>query len=181
MTQEEYIKTRESMEKAEQSTRPFAIPGDDEIIVAGDANDTAVNKSNFKITFRIPKEIDGKIQYQYTDIEYTNVFITPRQDSRIVKMIVDLLPFYQKASDDGGIEKYDSMEILELLSSFPDAVYDRLYDLVASVLGVDERLKIFMTTDSVLTAFAQICEVFPEVVNEADAFFGQSSENATKK
>lgn len=181
MTQEEYLSIRDKMESAQESTRPFAIPTEDEVVVVGDANDTKVNKSNFKIDFRLPEEKDGRITYSNTTIEYKNVFITPRQDSKIVSLIVDMLPFYYKVQEDGGVEHYDSKEIVQLLSDIPDEIYDKMYAVVGSVLGIDKRLTDFMTPTSVMDAFAQICETFPEVINEADAFFDKSPESQTNQ
>ena len=50
---EEYDKIKAAIEGAEDSVVPFPVM-DDELIVVGDANETQLNKHDFKMRFKVP-------------------------------------------------------------------------------------------------------------------------------
>lgn len=160
---DDYKTIQGAMDAAEQSERPFMIPTEgDEIVVAGDVNDTALNKRTFSVVFRVPKvKEDGEIETVYRKVDYKDVFITPRQDLKIVQAVGDLLPFVKKVQEDGGIGNYTDEEIIALINSLSDEMVDRIYNLVASVLGVEDKLKEYMEFGSVLTVLGEFFQGFP--------------------
>lgn len=163
---------KEGVEAAQTDTTPFLIPGDEPIVV-GDANKTQINAHDFEITFRVPKKMeDGTIKQTIVKKEYHDVYITPRQDSLIVKMLTSLMPYFRKATDDGSVTEYTQEESLKIAQGFDDEVMDILYDTVGAVLKIDKELREYMTPQSVLASAAKVIRQFPEVVNEADTFFG---------
>lgn len=163
-----YERIDEGIEKAASSVIPFQVTKDDELAVIGDANETALNKHDFKITFKLP----GDGGYKTYDKEFKDVYLKPRHETRLVKFMTALLPYYRKVTDDGGVVRYEPNERADIQKIFSEDMYDLMYDIVATVLGIDDALKDFMTRNSVIEATVQIIELFPELVNESDTFFG---------
>lgn len=162
---EDYMKVDDALDKAQDSDTPFAVVSNGEINVVGDANKTEINKHDYVIFFRIYK--DGK--YEWVKQEFKDVYITPRNDLKVSRMVTQLLPFFRK-EEDGKTKKFNNEEILAIIER--DEILDAMYDTVASVLNIPDNLKDFMSTDSVVAAATQIMLDFPEAVNEADTFFG---------
>lgn len=171
MTREDYELIDGSLKDAEKDDTPFLITTEDELIVAGDANKTQRNIHDFEITFRIPVEEDGVVKYTTVKKEFKSVYITPRQETRILKMFTAMLPFYHRVNAEGGVEKLSEEEINLMLVESGDEMLDSMYDLVGVVLGIDQDLKDYMLPSSVLFAASNIIHAFPEMVNEAGLFF----------
>ena len=165
MTEREYKDIDEGLDKATESVVPFPVV-DEEMMVVGDANKTELNKHDFKITFKVP-DGDG---YKKHVKEYTGVYITPRQQVRINKAIVALMPYFRKP-DDGSVSEYTTEEKLKIMNEFGDEIVDIMYELVAAVLKIDPVLTDYMTLDSVMNASVKIIRMYPEMVNEGDTFF----------
>lgn len=165
MNIEDYMKVDDALDKAQDSDTPFAVVANGEVNVVGDANKTEVNKHDYVINFRIFK--DGK--YEWVKQEFKDIYITPRNDLKVSKMLTELLPYFRK-DENGEVKKYERHEVLSILEQ--DTLLDTLYDTVAAVLGIPANLKPYMATDSVISAAVQIIRDFPETVNEADTFFG---------
>lgn len=177
MTEKEYMALLKGIDEAEESTTPFPISTEDEIIVAGDANKTELNKHDFVVTFKIPTP-DG---YNVNKVEYKDVYITPRQEPRIIRLMVEIMPFYKKINEDGTTGKYTRDEVMKLVAELGESVYDKLYDLVGTVLGVEPSLRDYMSLDSVMYNAGVLLRAYPEMVNEASTFFQKSSDEHTIK
>lgn len=163
-----YERIDKGIESAEKSVIPFQVTKDDELAVVGDANETGLNKHDFKITFKLP---DGNKYKEYTK-EFNGVYLKPRHETRLVKFMTALLPYYRKVTSDGGVIRYEPVEQDQIKRGFSEDIYDLMYDLVATVLDIDQELKDYMTQQSVVEATARIIELYPELVNESDTFFG---------
>ena len=173
MKQEAFLNVRDGIDAAQNSTVPFAIVKDENIVVAGDANDTKPNPRDYEITFRTPKEQpDGTITEERSVLQRKNVFIKPRQEMKAVKLIAQLLPYFKKINTDGTVGEFTDDQILELVAEMEDSVFDTMYDLVATVLEIDSSVKDYMEPGSVIVAVNQIIRSNPSTVNEADTFFG---------
>lgn len=183
MKEENYKALLDGIDQAESSTIPFPVIGDDEIVVVGDANETDIKAYDFDIEFQIPlkDEDTGKVTYRNETKHYKDVFITPRRNSAIVRTIVDLIPYFKRVDENGNLHNYTEEETAEILKNFDDEIYDRMYALVAAVLGIDDRLKFFMTEDSVWLATANIIYQYKATINEATTFFPQSSAGKTSQ
>ncbi len=168
MELKEYNEISEAMESAENDTTPFTIVANGEVNVVGDANKTELNKHDYTITFRFFK--DGK--YQRVKQEFKDVYITPRNDVKVNRMLVQMFPYFKKV-DGEEIKKYSTTETLDILAN--DSLMDSMYDTVAAVLSIPNNLKELMEPDDVIRAARQIMKDYPEAVNEADAFFDKSS------
>ena len=172
MTLEQYQAIMTAIDHAQNSTRPFIISNQDELAVAGDANDTKINPYDYEITFRKPVfDDDGNITGETTEVkEYKNIYITPRKQTKIQKLLVMIMPYFQK--EDG--EPYTKLEMLEIFSGLDETLYDYMYDLVAYLLNIPEEEKECMTLASVIGASIRFMFGTPEAVNEANAFFDSS-------
>ena len=156
-----------AVEAAEESTTPFVVTGD-ELAVVGDANETQKNIHEFKMRFRVPSE-NG---YTVKEKVFKDVYITPRQDAKVVKAFATVLPYLRKVDAAGDVEKLGASDVVGILESLEDEFFDAAYDVVASVLRVDAALKEYMLPMDVIDAMTQIAEQIPEVINESDTFFG---------
>lgn len=177
MQQEELFKAyediKEGIDNAPNSTVPFPVVKDDKMSVIGDANETQINKHDFKIQFRLPEgvaegeKIDGGV---LKEVEYKDVFITPRQSGKVVSSLCRMLPFFRKIVDK-GVADYTQEDIVEMLAEFGDDFVDDMYDLVGKTLKIDDALIDYMLPGSAVQATVQIVTGYPEIVNEAEAFF----------
>lgn len=177
MQQDELLKAyeeiKEGIDKAPESPVPFPVIKDEKMSVIGDANETEINKHDFKITFRLPEgvaegeKVEGGV---LKEIEYKDVFITPRQSGKVVSSLCRMLPFFRKIVDK-GVEDYSVDDIVEMLAEFGDDFVDDMYDLVGKVLKIDDALLDYMLPTSAVQATSQIITGYPEIVNEAEAFF----------
>lgn len=169
MTREDYDNIEQALQDAEKSDTPFLIASDDELKVVGDANKTELNLHDFEIAFRLPPEDGGT--YRTVKKAFKNVYITPRQDTKILKAITTMMPYFKAARVNGEVERLTDDEKVSIIASLADEAYDIMYDLVAFVLGIDDELKNYMMPGSVMESVVKIIRSFPEAINEADVFF----------
>lgn len=181
MNQEELLQgyevIKEGIDKAPESPTPFPIVKDEKLSVIGDANETQINKHDFKIMFRLPdgvadgEKVEGGV---LKEIEYKDVFVTPRQSGKVISSLCRMLPFFRKIIDSADGKEaisFTADEITEMLAEFGDEFVDNMYDLVGKVLKIDDALIDYMLPQSAMAATAQIIANYPEIVNEAEAFF----------
>lgn len=173
MTKEQYDALLEAIDKAQESTRPFTVVKGDTLAVVGDANDTKLNKYTYEIKFEKPEyDEEGNLVGKTSETKtYKNIFITPRQQTRVVKIMTMILPFFRKVNEDGTIEAYTPYELGEIFATLDEDVYDLMYDLVAYTLQIPNEEKEYMSFMSVIGATLKIITEFPEVMNEAESFF----------
>lgn len=172
MTKEQYDAILAALDKAQESTRPFLVVSNENLAVAGDANDTKLNKYDYEIEFRKPVYENGTLTgYEDETKEYKNVFVTPRQQSKIVKILAHILPYFRKVSEDGSIENYTDYELAEIFANFEEEVYDLMYELCAVVFGIPKEEKEYMKMSSVIVSAIRFIGNTPELANEAESFF----------
>lgn len=171
MEKTDYMRVKEALDDAENSTIPFPVVQDGEMAVVGDANETEINRHDFTMHFRVPQDIDGKTKYVMKEVKYNNLYITPRQDIKVVRLITEMLPYFKKIMPDGTVGEYKEGEIWDILEAMDDKVFDLMYDLTAFFLGVDPSLKDYMVPGDVIESTVKILKEYKEVVNEADTFF----------
>lgn len=178
MKQEEllhaYEEIKEGIDAAPESPVPFPVVKDEKMSVIGDANETQINKHDFKIVFRLPEgvsdgeKVDGGV---LKEVEYKNVFITPRQSASVISAMCKIFPYFRKIGENGDVSGYTADEVVTLLADWDDEMIDCMYNLVGKVLRIDERLIDYMMPSSVISCVGNIVRYYPEVVNEAEAFF----------
>ena len=177
MQQEELFKAyddiKEGIDNAPNSTVPFPVVKDEKLSVIGDANETQINKHDFKIMFRLPKGISEGKEIQggvLKEVEYKDVFITPRQSGKVVASLCRMLPFFRRIVDK-GVAEYTQEDVIQMLAEFGDEFVDDMYDLVGKTLKIDDALLDYMLPTSAVEATVKIVTEYPEIVNEAEAFF----------
>lgn len=173
-----YKKMEESIDNAPESPTPFPVVKNEKLSVIGDANETQVNKHDFTIVFRLPEGVaDGeKVPGGVLkEVEYKDVFVAPRQSGKVVASLCRMLPFFRKIIDtaDGSKEgvSFTQDEVVEMLAEFGDDFVDDMYDLVGKFLKIDDALVDYMLPESAMKATLQILNEYPEIINEAEAFF----------
>lgn len=171
-TEDKIIQLKEAREKAMEDTTPFPVMKDGDLAVVGDANKTEINKHDFIVKFIVPDE-NG--EYHEHAVEYTGIYLKPRQAVTVQRLMTALQPLYSRVRTDGSIEDYTDEEIIQVASAFEGQVMDQLYRLVGFVLGVNEELIDYMAPNSVLDAYTKIMKMYPDMVKASESFFGSSS------
>ena len=170
MTKEEYDKIKAAIEGAQDSVVPFPVV-DDELVVVGDANETQINKHDFKMRFKVPIEENGKRKIVKKEVEYKDVYLTPRQEPKVATAIADIFPYFKKIKGDGTLGEFTEEEVYQLLDSFEQEIFDKMYALVGNFLRIDKSLWDFMYAPDVFETALKIFYEYKEAVNEADTFF----------
>lgn len=180
MTQEDFLKIADTIKQAETDDTPFLVVKDEEVAVVGDANKTAQKKKDYKLKFRFPLENDkfktpdsvvvGDVYI--TEITFKDVFISPRKDLEIMSSAMTILSFYRKLESDGTITDPTPETLYQIFINLSDDLVGAMYKFVAAVLNVDDSIVENMLATSVMNVCVQILRDHPEIVNEADVFFG---------
>lgn len=178
---DKYLEFKEGMDNAQTDTTPFIIP-DEELTVVGDANKTQLNCHDFSITFRIPQKMeDGSVKQIKKTKEYKDVYITPRMDTQVVRLLTKFMTYYHKPTENGEIVPFTEEEINEIRAKYDEEMLDVMYEAVGTVLKINPALRECMLRSSVEDAALKIMAQYPELINEADTFFDSSSEAQQKK
>lgn len=187
LSQNDLMEIQRKMREAEADTTPFTvIDGDGNMSVVGDANKTEPKTYDYVVRFRIPAQYKDLVsggeeivggKYIVAEVAYPNVCITPRMDIKIVNCLNDLKPFLVEILEDGESKDRDKEELGKFVVSTltNDAIMDAMYNLVKTVVGVDDALVPMMMYDSVFENVLNIIRDFPEVINEEDFFTGKRS------
>lgn len=181
VTPEDMLKLSKEIKKAQEDTTPYAVVADKQIHVVGDANKTENKQHDYTVKFRFPIDYEGMfpdedkeyIGNYFTIVsEFKNVTINPRKDLKILASVSRIIPYVKKLNEDGTIEDPNDDEIIQMCLDMPDEIEDAMYALTANVLGVPSEISDFMLATDVFSFVSDFVSDFPEVFNEADAFFG---------
>lgn len=170
MTDQNILDIRDALNSDEGENVPFAVVKDQNIAVFGDVNETAIQKRDYTIQFQFPVETSDGVQYKYHEKVYKDVFIKPIQQTKVVRLLAQLYPYF-KTVVDGEVKELSDEALINIVASMEDRVIDTMYTLVAQVLGIDEELKDYMMGGSVITAAIQLIKSNPSAKREAAAFF----------
>lgn len=183
ITFEQMKEIDKSLKEAENDDTPFLVVGDDEIAVAGDANKTERKSKTYTLNCRFPVALrdtikeDIKITKEVGNFvfgEYTvnDVYLSPREDFRVISAISKIYPYFKKLKEDGGVEDLSEKEILELAINMEKEVRDAMYEVVGAFLQLTDEFLSCILTSSIFETLLQLIYDFPEAFNEADVFFG---------
>ncbi|MHC5215194.1 hypothetical protein ACYSNR_00895 [Enterococcus sp. LJL128] len=180
----EILKIKEAMAEAEKDSTPYlAMNEEDELIVNGDANKTEIKSNDYTISFLLYEDQLADFPYQDAAVievsgRYRAVVtlkdkrITPRMNTSLVKYFMELNPFFSEFLPDGSIERASDTVLTERILLAGDQLYLPLYNIVATMLGIDDYYGEYMEQMSVFETFLEILYNHPELVNESDVFFG---------
>lgn len=184
LTLEEYREIKEKMDEAQEDDTPYATVTDDELHILGNPNNTKTKSHEYTVGFAFPrtKEWEKSVgeenilkktdNYIYMERKFEDVFITPRMQAAVVSSFVEFYAFFQKINADGSVEEPTLDEIRVILRELSGELEAAMYNAVGKVLGVKEELIDFMIIGDVVKTCLKLIGDFPEIVNEADLFFG---------
>lgn len=191
LTPEQAVTMKHLVEEAKDDPVPFATVSqqgkDTNISVIGDPNKTEIVKSDYIVEFRAPITLYDKLKikadavqvgpYYRFRLEYKDVMITPRSDIKIMKSLMEILPWFMKAKEDNETElEYRSDEEVEdLVFKSPESMTLAMYNVVSSLLGIPDELGMWMLPVSVFNATETMLRTHPEMINETALFFGNST------
>lgn len=193
MTEQDLIRIQEEMRKAESSTVPFAIvDGNGSVSVVGDVNKTELKVYSYTVKFRVPARYASMLhggnsvfngKYVISEIEYPDVYISPRKDIILLNCLNDLKGFLIEVLPDGETKDRDSKELVPIIMNniTNKVILNAMYEFVGTAIGVSDSLIPMMTYDSVFENFVKLIEDFPELINEQDFFTGGQSLNKEMK
>lgn len=186
LTPEQFAQLTQKINDAKDDPTPFLIMHDDGPKVVGDANKTEVKKNDYTIKFRLPASmVEGSpelmanakaVGNEYiVTVDYKDRTITPREDLTIIESIMQLEPFIKVCTEDGAVREMSGRELLTKFTYMANEVHLAMYRIVGTFLKIDDVLGEYMLPVSVITAMTQLIDRHPEVFNEADTFFGFST------
>lgn len=177
---------------------------DGTIDVIGDANQTELNKFDVIAHFVFRKDEleyipDGAKEigkYVTFNMKFDDVFINPRENLKYVDCMVRMMPFWEAITEiydeaEEKIKKLDSSE--KDYQQKKDKIYEKLmmkvaheyaysekdvqsaiYDLVATLLNLDEFMEDHMSAYSAIECVLSIINNNPELINESELVFTRS-------
>lgn len=180
MTPEEFVRIGEKLKKTYEDDTPFPALNEGQLTVMGDANKTEIKSNNYTIKFRFAQEMFSEMPenakavgpFYVVTVEYEDVTITPRNDLKIIDSIMKVIPFVKKLKEDGSMRELTNEEMFSMYAYAGEEIHLAVYNLVATFLGINDKMGEFMLPGSVVIALNKIIETHPEIFNEADVFFG---------
>lgn len=164
---DDILKMKEGLDNP-QTDEPILYTDGDNMKVVGNPNNTEVKKDEYTLIFETE---DGKRVTK----KYENIHITPRKRIGVNRLLVRIMPYFRNAMENGDVTLKNDNEMAFTLVGMGDDVYDTLYDLAGTVLGVPEELKEYIDPVSLVAFGVKLIMNNPAVVKEADQSFGVSS------
>ena len=203
---QEFQKFQELKDKMKDSqndnTQYLAVTSDDELHVIGDPNETEIVPADYTVYFLFPDnqkyrekvartgavetdEINGrKIEGEIPSGQflakrtYKDVHITPRRVGSVVSAFVTVEQFFYDVSEDGEIRDMSYEESIEVFRMLNQEILDAVYDVVSAVLKIPKDEQEMILPINALEVATKMVIQNPDVVNNADLFFGLSSSEA---
>ena len=176
ITQEEMLKIRDAMKKAEESETPFPVLKDGELAVVGDVNDIGTHKHDYKVKFRFPKWSGAKGtevgDYVITEVEFKDKFISGKKDFSVIRELVTLIPYFNNLNEDGSVTERTDEELAQVVMELNDGVVESIYKVIGAVLDIEPDMLDCIPAYSAVSTIAEIIENNASAWNEADVFFG---------
>lgn len=180
ITYEEFKNFQEAYEKANEDDTPRLAVVDDEMHVLGDPNKTEKKMNDYTVRFAFPNEEKYKKEniiketpnYLICEREYKDVFIPAKRHPGVVGAFTRLEQFIMDIREDGEVEPFSDSQIKQILELLDDEIIDAVSDVIGKVLGLTPFESDCIVASSALKVIAQMMTNIPEVVSEADYFFG---------
>lgn len=177
---------KKGLEESQDDTTPYLANNEEgDMHIIGDPNKTETIKSNYRIGFRVPKNVlekppiingeEIKEEFgQYTfAIEFKDVFLNPRKDAKLVAEIMKMAPYFKKVNEEtGDVTELTQEESIEIFANMTDKTVDAMYSIIATFLEIQEELVDYMMSFTVLDAMYTMIKSHPNVFNESDIFLG---------
>lgn len=180
ITLEEFKAMQKGVAEAKNDETPYLAVIDDELHVVGDVNKTEHKRFSYTVRFAFPNEdkyrnekvIKETPNYLICEREYNNVFIPARRHPTVLNAFVRVESFIMAITDDGDVRDVTEEEAKMLLQMLDDEIVDAVSDAVGKVLGLTPFEAQCIVATSAVQVITQMQADIPEVINEADLFFG---------
>ena len=200
---QKFQKLKDKMKDSQNDNTPYlAVTSDDELHVIGDPNETEIVPADYTVYFLFPdtqkyrdrvartgavetdeingRKIEGEIpKGQFlAKRTYSNVHITPRRVGSVISAFVTVEQFFYDVSEDGEIKDMSYEESIEVFRMLTQDILDAVYDVVSAVLKIPADEQEWILPINALEIATKMVVQNPDVVNNADLFFGSSSSEA---
>lgn len=200
---QKFQELKDKMKDSQNDNTPYlAVTSDDELHVIGDPNETEIVPADYTVYFLFPDnqkyrekvartgavetdEINGrKIEGEIPSGQflakrtYKDVHITPRRVGSVVSAFVTVEQFFYDVSEDGEIRDMSYEESIEVFRMLNQEILDAVYDVVSAVLKIPKDEQEMILPINALEVATKMVIQNPDVVNNADLFFGLSSSEA---
>lgn len=183
VTVEDMVELQDRIEEAHKDDTPYPVVTKDGVHVVGNPNRTELNKHDYSIRFRFPKDmpqvqgidpndVEKEIgDYLIVPFEFKDVRIKPRYDLEITAAMSRIFPYlYTIDFDKKSMERRTVEEMTNLLDGMCQTIGDDLYHVTAAILGVDKSIEEYMMWNDVVAFVTRIPQDYPEIVNETEGF-----------
>lgn len=200
LTLKEFNNIEQALKDAQEKTDPFLIADEQEnLYISGDADNTKRKSKSYTLELRFPSVLKDAIpeavkiiresdNFIYGEYTVEDVYLSPREDFRVISSIGKILPFFNKLEEDYAdtdengelefhFEELSDQEKLEIIVNMDREVLDAMYDIVQAFLQVSDVFLDCLLTSSVFATLFELIVDFPEAFNEADIFFGKPAED----
>ena len=200
---QKFQELKDKMKDSQNDNTPYlAVTSDDELHVIGDPNETEIVPADYTVYFLFPDnqkyrekvartvavetdEINGrKIEGEIPSGQflakrtYKDVHITPRRVGSVVSAFVTVEQFFYDVSEDGEIRDMSYEASIEVFRMLNQEILDAVYDVVSAVLKIPKDEQEMILPINALEVATKMVIQNPDVVNNADLFFGLSSSEA---
>lgn len=185
ITMEEFKKMQDGIKDASEDDTPYLAVMDNEMHVVGNPNKTERKAFNYTVLFAFPKQdkyrseqiVKETDNYLVCKREYKDVFIPARRHSAVVNAFVRVESFIMAITDDGEVKEITEDEAKSLLQLLDDEIIDAVSNAVGKVLNLTPFEANCIIASNAIEVITQMQSDIPEIVNEADLFFGLSQGN----
>ena len=200
---QKFQELKDKMKDSQNDNTPYlAVTSDDELHVIGDPNETEIVPADYTVYFLFPdnqkyrekvartgavetdeingRKIEGEIPsgQSLAKRTYKDVHITPRRVGSVVSAFVTVEQFFYDVSEDGEIRDMSYEESIEVFRMLNQEILDAVYDVVSAVLKIPKDEQEMILPINALEVATKMVIQNPDVVNNADLFFGLSSSEA---
>ena len=180
ITLEEFRKLQEGVSTASEDETPYLAPVDNELHIVGDPNKTEFKPHTYVVEFLFPKRkefenehiIKESDNFYLCERTYKDVFIPARRHSTVVNAFTRVEQFIMMISNDGEVRELTDKEAAMVLQTLDDEIVDAVCDAVAKVLNLTPFEAQCIKPTNAMKVIAQMQADMPEIINEADYFFG---------
>ena len=200
---QKFQELKDKMKDSQNDSTPYlAVTSDDELHVIGDPNETEIVPADYTVYFLFPdtqkyrdrvartgavetdeingRKIEGEIpKGQFlAKRTYKNVHVTPRRVGSVISAFVTVEQFFYDVSEDGEIKDMSYEESIEVFRMLTQDILDAVYDVVSAVLKIPADEQEMILPINALEIATKMVVQNPDIVNNADLFFGSSSSEA---
>lgn len=192
ISMEQFEAINEAKVKASTDDTPYIGMVDGKVNINGDPNKTEIKPADYEVLFAFPSNdfFRRRVETIGDDIVgeqggfiivkrvYKGIYLTPRKMSDAVTAGAVIESFLNKVTVDGEVKAMSYEEMKDVIVDNFTELKDSAYDLVASVLRIDEAEAEWMLPMNAVTNAISIATNNPALMNESNFFFEPSLDRA---